>query len=167
MNNKDDSISKYIPDISTDSFYTRQAEPASGNRSPEKIFQHCFTNQEENQTHNSYEEELRELASIENGDIEMLKKCWNEINTKNTANSPQITCGIKNIYIRVITLASRADPGRRVTGIPFPWMTAMCGRLKTVKIQKFIAPVDPQGRASFHRATRIGKSREKSMIQEK
>ena len=68
-----------------------------------------FNNQEENRTHNSYEEELREMSSIENGDIETLKNCWEEIQPEAYGIMAQeLLRSVKNLCIGLITLASRA-----------------------------------------------------------
>lgn len=74
-----------------------------------------FHNQEYQNAHNSYEAELREMESIENGDIERLEACWDAMASR--LNSGTVSFGtlakdwsrnVKNLCIAVITLASRA-----------------------------------------------------------
>lgn len=68
-----------------------------------------FENQEVGRMHNPYDQELREISSIRNGDIEQLKKSWNEdFNGHYGILAHDNLRSIKNICIVVITLASRA-----------------------------------------------------------
>lgn len=68
-----------------------------------------FENRELEQTHNPYDQELREFGSIENGDLEQLKKSWEENYSGKigTLARDELRNG-KNLGIVVITLASRA-----------------------------------------------------------
>lgn len=68
-----------------------------------------FTNREYSQKHNPYEQELREMSSIESGDITQLKHSWEEeysgsygITSKDEARNG------KNLAIIVVALATRA-----------------------------------------------------------
>lgn len=68
-----------------------------------------FENQENSSRHNPYDQEIREVASIRNGDLEALKKSWAEdyvghlgILAKTPLRSNQ------NLAIVLVTLASRA-----------------------------------------------------------
>lgn len=74
-----------------------------------------FRNQEYQNAHNSYENELREMECIENGDPDRLENCWNASATR--INDGAIFFGtmannwirnVKNLCITVITLSSRA-----------------------------------------------------------
>lgn len=74
-----------------------------------------FHNQEYQNAHNSYEAELREMESIENGDMEMLENCWKATQTRLSNESvffgtlaKDWSRNVKNLCIAVITLASRA-----------------------------------------------------------
>lgn len=67
-----------------------------------------FENTEVNKTHNPYEQELREQAAIEAGDIALLKKSIQEIYNGEVGTLAKDTLrNIKNLGIVVITLASR------------------------------------------------------------
>lgn len=68
-----------------------------------------FNNQEEQQMHNSYEEELREMRSIETGNLEMLESCWEELQPESygTLSVDRIR-KIKNLCIILVAFASRA-----------------------------------------------------------
>ena len=68
-----------------------------------------FDNQENTTHHNPYDQEVREFASIRNGDLEMLKKTMEEDYTGTIgtlASTPLRDC--QNLAIVLITLASRA-----------------------------------------------------------
>lgn len=68
-----------------------------------------FDNQENTTHHNPYDQEIREFASIRNGDLEMLKKTMEEDYTGTIgtlASTPLRDC--QNLAIVLITLASRA-----------------------------------------------------------
>ena len=68
-----------------------------------------FENQENTIHHNPYDQEVREFASIRNGDLEMLKKTMEEDYTGTIgtlASTPLRDC--QNLAIVLITLASRA-----------------------------------------------------------
>ena len=74
-----------------------------------------FHNQEYQNAHNSYEAELREMESIENGDIERLEACWKAMGARLDNGSvffgtlaKDWSRNVKNLCIAVITLASRA-----------------------------------------------------------
>lgn len=68
-----------------------------------------FANQEEQHFHNSYENEQRELYSIETGDIDMLKRCWEDIQpTSYGVFSKDRIRNIKNLCIVLVAFASRA-----------------------------------------------------------
>lgn len=59
--------------------------------------------------HNPYDQELREQDSIRRGDVEALKKCWNEVYSGKVgklANDP--IRHMKNIAVAIITLSSRS-----------------------------------------------------------
>ena len=69
----------------------------------------CFKNQEEGIEHNPYDQEVREMLSIEMGDVEQLKKSLSESYTGvvgTLADTPLRSA--KNIGIVVLALASRA-----------------------------------------------------------
>lgn len=68
-----------------------------------------FNNQEEQQMHNSYEQELREMKSIETGNIEMLESCWTEVQPTSygTLSKDRIR-NIKNLCIVLVSFASRS-----------------------------------------------------------
>ena len=167
MNNKDDSISKYIPDISTDSFIPDGQSQPQETEALKRYSSIVFNNQEENQTHNSYEEELRELASIENGDIEMLKKCWNEIQPKKYGKlAADHLRNVKNICIGVITLASRAAIRGGVNPeIAFSMDDSYVQQVEDSKDTKVIAQLTHRAELRFTELVREIK-KEKSMIQE-
>ncbi|MDD2980645.1 MAG: AraC family transcriptional regulator [Hespellia sp.] len=68
-----------------------------------------FQNQEYNSRHNPYDQEVREIASIRNGDIEQLEKSWQEDyagKVGELAATPLRQA--QNIGIILVTLASRA-----------------------------------------------------------
>ncbi|MGO4945429.1 helix-turn-helix transcriptional regulator [Blautia sp. Sow4_E7] len=68
-----------------------------------------FQRQEMNEPHNPYDQELREGSSIENGDIEMLKKSINEdYKGKLGTLAKNELRNAKNLGIVLMTLASRA-----------------------------------------------------------
>ena len=74
-----------------------------------------FHNQEYQNAHNSYEAELREMESIENGDVERLEACWKAMASRLDNGSvffgtlaKDWSRNVKNLCIAVITLASRA-----------------------------------------------------------
>ncbi len=59
--------------------------------------------------HNPYDQELREQDSIRRGDIEALKKCWEEkYEGRIGILAPDPLRNIKNIAVGVITLSSRS-----------------------------------------------------------
>ena len=68
-----------------------------------------FSRQEESETHNSYQQELREQSSIENGDLETLERSLEEdyAGTFGTLSKNKLR-QYKNLGIVVITLASRS-----------------------------------------------------------
>lgn len=69
------------------------------------VFQH----QEEVSTHNPYDQEVREVDSIRNGDLEQLKRSWAEDYIGElgiVADDPLRNC--QNLGIVLVTLASRA-----------------------------------------------------------
>lgn len=69
-----------------------------------------FSNQEEQSFHNSYEQELREMKSIELGNLEMLKNCWTEIQPTSYGKlSGDPIRNIKNFCIIIVAFASRAS----------------------------------------------------------
>ncbi|MDO5422399.1 MAG: AraC family transcriptional regulator [Eubacteriales bacterium] len=74
-----------------------------------------FHNQEYQNAHNSYENELREMECIENGTPEKLKACWD--NASRQVSAPSVSFGtladnwlrnVKNLCLSVIILSSRA-----------------------------------------------------------
>lgn len=68
-----------------------------------------FQRQEMNEPHNPYDQELREFSSVENGDLEMLRKSINEdYNGKLGTLAKNELRNAKNIGIVLMTLASRA-----------------------------------------------------------
>ena len=75
----------------------------------QKFHKLVFDNQENTIHHNPYDQEVREFASIRNGDLEMLKKTMEEDYTGTIgtlASTPLRDC--QNLAIVLITLASRA-----------------------------------------------------------
>jgi AraC-type DNA-binding domain-containing proteins len=68
-----------------------------------------FSNQEEQHTHNSYEQELFEMKCIENGDLELLETCWLKLQPTSygTLSKDRIR-NIKNHCIIIVAFASRA-----------------------------------------------------------
>ncbi len=79
------------------------------NRVNQNLSNHLFDVQESGTTHNSYEQELREQTSIENGDILSLELAFKEdqVGTLGTLAKDKIR-SIQNIAIVVVTLASRS-----------------------------------------------------------
>ena len=68
-----------------------------------------FQSQEVGNMHNPYDQEIRELSSIRNGDVEQLKQSWSEqINGEYGVLAKDHLRSVKNTCIVVITLASRA-----------------------------------------------------------
>jgi hypothetical protein len=68
-----------------------------------------FENHDMENKHNPYEQELREFSSIEDGDIERLRKSQNEDYTGSIGVvADDLLRRTKNLGIVVITLASRA-----------------------------------------------------------
>lgn len=68
-----------------------------------------FNNQEEQHSHNAYEAELREMQSIETGNLDMLISCWDQIvPTSYGKLSENPTRNVKNLCIVVVSFASRA-----------------------------------------------------------
>ncbi|WP_223273105.1 helix-turn-helix transcriptional regulator [Enterococcus sp. OL5] len=68
-----------------------------------------FENRENQQAHNSYQQELREMQSIENGDLEQLEACW--LDLQPTAYGKLANNKIRNIKnhcLIVVAFASRA-----------------------------------------------------------
>lgn len=82
----------------------------SQNQEVQKTFSNIiFNTQEEQNLHNSYEQELREMASIEMGNLEMLRNCWTEIQPISYGKlSDNPFRNIKNLCIIVVAFASRA-----------------------------------------------------------
>lgn len=74
-----------------------------------KTTQLLFQNQEELTHHNPYQQEIREMHSIEQGDLMRLKKSWEETYTGKVGRlALDDLRHTKNIAIVLITLASRA-----------------------------------------------------------
>ena len=68
-----------------------------------------FENRETGTHHNPYDQEVREVASIRNGDVEQLKKSWNEDYTGKLGTLAKDRLrNSKNLGIVLVTLASRA-----------------------------------------------------------
>lgn len=68
-----------------------------------------FENRENNKAHNSYEQEMRMLSSIENGNLELLAKCREEeIIGDFGVMAPASDRSVRNVCISAITLISRA-----------------------------------------------------------
>lgn len=68
-----------------------------------------FENRESGSHHNPYDQEVREVASIRNGDVEQLKKSWNEDYTGKIGTLAKDRLrNNKNLGIVLVTLASRA-----------------------------------------------------------
>ncbi len=68
-----------------------------------------FSNQETQHSHNSYEEEQREMFSIETGNMEMLKSCWENIQPTSYGKFAENRIrNIKNLCIVLVAFASRA-----------------------------------------------------------
>ena len=68
-----------------------------------------FNNREYNQKHNSYEQERRLMSSIEQGDLLLLQKSWEEDYDGNFGiNSKDSNRNAKNLAIAAITLVTRA-----------------------------------------------------------
>ena len=73
------------------------------------ISQEFFTRSENANKHNSYEQELREMESIENGDEQRLWKTLEEVNEDEIGHlAKDLVRHHKNVAIGNITLASRA-----------------------------------------------------------
>lgn len=71
--------------------------------------QTIFYNQEMQKKHNPYDQELREVTSIENGDIDQLEKSLSEDITAHLGRLAKSDLrNIKNLGIVAVTLASRA-----------------------------------------------------------
>ena len=71
--------------------------------------QTVFYNQEMQQHHNPYDQELREVTSIENGDIDALKQSLEENFTGKLGRLAKSELrNAKNLGIVVVTLSSRA-----------------------------------------------------------
>lgn len=68
-----------------------------------------FDNQENTQKHNPYDQEVREISSIRNGDVKQLKESISEdyVGTVGTLARTQLR-SFQNLAIVIITLASRA-----------------------------------------------------------
>lgn len=68
-----------------------------------------FSRQEHAHMHNSYAQEVREMKSIESGDLGMLKTCWDEFqpNSYGILSNNRIR-NIKNHCIILVAFASRA-----------------------------------------------------------
>lgn len=93
----------------TDITSANQAEPVKEENIQKHYVETLFHNQENSQTHNPYDQEIREFTSIENGDIRSLEQSWaedydGEVGT--LAKAPLRHW--RNIGIVIITLASRA-----------------------------------------------------------
>lgn len=68
-----------------------------------------FHNHEYGSRHNPYDQEVREVGSIRNGDVEQLKKSWNEDYTGKIGTLAKDRLrNNKNLGIVLVTLASRA-----------------------------------------------------------
>lgn len=68
-----------------------------------------FYNHEYGSKHNPYDQEVREVSSIRNGDVEQLKKSWNEDYTGKIGTLAKDKLrNNKNLGIVLVTLASRA-----------------------------------------------------------
>lgn len=74
-----------------------------------KYLQVYFDYRETGRAHNPYDQEMREVASIKNGDVEALQKSWDEVytGTIGTLAKDQLR-HFKNLAIVLITLGSRA-----------------------------------------------------------
>lgn len=68
-----------------------------------------FQNREKGSRHNSYHQELRLLTSIEQGNLQMLETCRQEVMGGELGRlAPDMDRDVRNICISVITLVSRA-----------------------------------------------------------
>lgn len=68
-----------------------------------------FANQEQESRHNPYDQEVREVASIRNGDPEQLKRAWEEDYTGKLGVLAKTTLrNFQNLGIVLVTLGSRA-----------------------------------------------------------
>ena len=68
-----------------------------------------FQNREKGSRHNSYHQELRLLTSIEQGNLQMLETCRQEVMGGELGRlAPDMDRNVRNICISVITLVSRA-----------------------------------------------------------
>lgn len=84
-------------------------DPMTGESIQKNFSELVFENQESGNKHNPYDQEIREFASIENGDIKQLEQSWAEDYTGKLGTLAKDRLrNCKNICIVVITLASRA-----------------------------------------------------------
>lgn len=101
INQKNENSQKHIPDA-------RRIPQENDVR--KKYSELIFHNQEYQNSHNSYEAELREMECIERGDPEMLESCWKSGSSYTSFGilAKDWLRNVKNLCISVITLASRA-----------------------------------------------------------
>lgn len=114
-----------------------------------------FENQENATHHNPYDQEVREIGSIRNGDLEMLKKTMAEDYTGTIgtlASTPLRNC--QNLAIVLITLASRAA----MEGGVLPEVAYTLSDTYIQKIEELHVPaaaVQMARQAEFHYATLV------------
>ena len=97
-----------------------------------------FQNRESNRTHNPYDQELREFSSIENGDVEMLRKSLSEdyVGQVGTLAKNKLRHW-RNLSIVVITLACRAA----IRGGLQPEIAFSMSDIQIQKIEEQTSPV--------------------------
>lgn len=85
------------------------SNPSSEQEALENYSNIVFENIEKNSRHNPYDQEVREITSIRNGDIKQLEQSWQEdyIGTTGTVDK-NLLRNYQNIAIILVTLASRA-----------------------------------------------------------
>ncbi|MCI2048313.1 MAG: AraC family transcriptional regulator [Lachnospiraceae bacterium] len=101
----------FDPERNSRDVYFPDKESGPHENQVQKRYQNTvFNNQEENRSHNSYEEEQREMQSIETGDVEMLESCWASVQPQSYGTfSKNRIRNVKDLCIALIALASRAS----------------------------------------------------------
>ena len=106
-----------------------------------------FANVERNSRHNPYDEEIREMAAVERGDTEILRRIVEETYTGNVGVlSDDLLRHTKNLAIVIITLASRAAIRG---GVPYEVSFSMSDRfIREIEKKESVTEVDEYSRTA-------------------
>lgn len=99
----------YEKTISEEVYFLTNFRDSSAIKVQEDFSDLVFRHQEENVSHNPYSQEIRMLASIEQGDLAMLEECrQKELKQNFGVLSPDTDRSYRNLGICAVTLVSRA-----------------------------------------------------------